>query len=350
MYLFIVLVYVGSKLSVVIGSCLIIGLALVVVAFGPDMAPYVSHTLPNTKLDFFGRDKDMNILLDVVSFSNDSFRFVNIIGPPGFGKSALAINIGHKMVARRTEVHYINLMDFPEKNFKQKLAERILVDDSSMKKEVTFYSLLSWGRRRWWSNCLIILDNCDDSIKNQTEDFHDAINKLLMHSGSNLKLLTTSRELLFHSDNHFVHKVHPIDAKSAGQVLEFKNPTLLSDNEKRDIAQLTGEVPLALKIVGALLSNKINLPTEVIENLKKEPIDTLSPPELQSSMRLDASISLSYDYLDKNMQKIGHCLSFFTGSFDRHTALNVLHPLTKQGIISQKYLSLRSLVQLSFRV
>ena len=339
--------FVGHKLSIVIGICLLTGLIMTAIAFSPDMAPYVSQTLPNAKLDFFGRDKDMNVLLDIVSFSNDSFRFVNIIGPPGFGKSALAINIGHKMLARRTEVHYINLMDFPEEIFKQILAERILMDDDSIKKGVTFNSLLLWGRRRWWSNCLIILDNCDDSIKNQTEDFHDAINKLLMHSGSNLKLLTTSRELLFHSDNHFVHKVHPIDAKSAGQVLEFKNPTLLSDNEKRDIAQLTGEVPLALKIVGALLSNKINSPTEVIENLKKQPIDTLSPSELQSSMRLDASISLSYNYLDKNMQEIGHYLSFFTCSFDQHTALHVLHPLTKMGIISQEYLSLKNLVKLS---
>ena len=338
---------VGSKLPLVMGTCLITGLVVVAVVFGPNMAPYVSHMLPNAKLDFFGRDKDMNILLDIVSFSNDSFRFINIIGPPGFGKSALAISIGHEMLARRTEVHYINLMDFPEKNFKQILAEKILVDDNSMKKGVTFNSLLLWGKRRWWSNCLIILDNCDDCMKNQTEEFHDAINKLLMHSGSNLKLLTTSRELLFHSDNHFVHKVHPIDAKSAGQVLEFKNPTLLSDNEKRDIAQLTGEVPLALKIVGALLSNKINSPTEVIENLKKQPIDTLSPPELLSSMRLDASISLSYNYLDKNMQKIGHYLSFFTGSFDQRTALNVLHPLTEHNIISQKYLTLKNLVQLS---
>ncbi len=329
------------------GACLVIGLVVVAVVFDPNMAPYVSYTLPNAKLDFFGRDKDMNTLLDIVSFSNDSFRFVNIIGPPGFGKSALAINIGYEMLARRTEVYYINLMDFPQKDFKQILAERILMNDNSMKIEVTFDSLLLWGRRRWWSNCLIILDNCDDSIKKQAEDFHDAIDKLLMHSGSNLKLLTTSREILFHSDNHFVHKVHPIDAKSAGQVLEFKNPTLLSDNEKRDIAQLTGEVPLALKIVGALLSNKINSPTEVIENLKKQPIDTLSPSELQSSMRLDASISLSYNYLDKNMQKIGQYLSFFTGSFDQHTALNVLHPLTNMGIISQEYLCLKNLVKLS---
>ncbi len=89
---------VGSKLPViVVGICLAIGL-VVVLAFGPGMSPYVSHTLPNAKKNFFGRDKDIKILLKVLDFSNDSFRFVNIIGPPGFGKSALAINIGHTML------------------------------------------------------------------------------------------------------------------------------------------------------------------------------------------------------------------------------------------------------------
>ncbi len=185
---------------------------MVAVAFGPDMRPNVFHTLPNEQKDFFGRDKDINILLEVLDFSNDSFHFVNIIGPPGFGKSALAINIGHTMLARRTEVYYINLIDFPDKNFKQVLAEKILItDDNDVEKNVTFENLVKWGEKRQRTNCLIILDSCDDIIEKQKEDFYSAINTLLLHSGSNLKLLTTSREAIFRMDSHFVHRVNPID-------------------------------------------------------------------------------------------------------------------------------------------
>ncbi len=331
------------------GTCLVIGIVVVAVAFGPGMAPYVSHTLPNAKPDFIGRDQDMKILLEVLDFSNNSFRFVNIIGPPGFGKSALAINIGHTMLARRTKVHYINLIDFPEKNFKQVLAEKILInDDNNVEKSATFENLVKWGRRkRWWSNCLIILDNCDDSIEEQKEDFYYAIDTLLLHSGSNLKLLTTSREAIYHPDSHFVHRVHPIDVESACQMLELRNPSLLNDSEKTVIANLTGEVPLALKIVGALLSNRIHSVTEIIENLKEQPISALSPHELWSSMQLNVSISLSYNYLDQNVQNVGRYLAFFPGSFDLLTAVGTLDPLTKLGVISQIKLSLNKLVQLS---
>ena len=329
------------------GICLAIGL-VVVLAFGPGMSPYVSHTLPNAKKNFFGRDKDIKILLKVLDFSNDSFRFVNIIGPPGFGKSALAINIGHTMLARRTKVHYINLIDFPEKNFKQVLAEKILInDDNNVEKSVTFENLVKWGRKRWWSNCLIILDNCDDSIEEQKEDFYYAIDTLLLHSGSNLKLLTTSREAIYHPDSHFVHRVHPIDVESACQMLELRNPSLLNDSEKTVIANLTGEVPLALKIVGALLSNRIHSVTEIIENLKEQPISALSPHELWSSMQLNVSISLSYNYLDQNVQRVGRYLAFFPGSFDLLTAVGILNPRRKLSVISQVKLSLNKLVQLS---
>ena len=131
-------------------------------------------------------------------------------------------------------------------------------------------------------------------------------------------------------------------------MLELRNPSLLNDSEKTVIANLTGEVPLALKIVGALLSsNKVISVTEIIDNLRQQPISTLSPPESWSSMQLNESISLSYNYLDENVQKIGRYLAFFPGSFDLLTAVGTLDPLTKLGVISQVKLSLYKLIQLS---
>ena len=329
------------------GILIIIVLAITGIFIVPGMKPKISQTLPNQKKNFFGRDKDVKDLLEIVDFSNDSFRFINIIGSPGFGKSALAISVGNEMLMRGTEVYYTDLMDYPNTHFKQVLAERILIEENDMEVAVTFESLIRWGKKRRWSNNLIILDNCDECIKDQKEAFQDAIEKILQYSGSNLKIMTTSREVLWHSDTHFVHKVHPIGTKSACQLLEYRNPSLLKESEKIIIANLTGEVPLALQIVGALLSHKINSATEIIESLKRQPIPTLSPNELRSSMQLDASISLSYNNLDANIQKVGRYLAYFTGSFDQFTGVNVLHPLTKSHGISQVYLSLKILAQLS---
>ncbi len=301
-------------------------------------------TLPNIKKDFYGRDGDMNYLVNILDFFNDAVRFANIVGPPGIGKSTLAINVGHKMLAKG-DVYYIDLADFNDQNFKQELAEKIVFDKA---KDATFDSLIDWGRNKWWRrNRLIILDNCDDIILGQKDNYHDAIDKLLRYSDGNLKIMTTSRKSLLHFDNHIVYKLNPIDTESAYKILEFRNPSLLSKLEKQMIVDLTGRVPLALKIVGALLSNKMNSASEIIEQLKNQPIDALSPPDLRSSEQLNSSISLSYKHLDSNTQKVGHYLSIFSGSFDQHTAEGVLRHLVEKNDISKVHSSLNILVRFS---
>ena len=121
-------------------------------------------------------------------------------------------------------------------------------------------------------------------------------------------------------------KVQPLDEDSACLLLESKVPHLLNFTEKKAIADLTGEVPLALQIIGALLSIGVNTPTpsEIITNLRNQPISALSPTGLHRNMQLNASISLSYDYLDQTTQKIGYYLTMFPGSFDKETAVEVL--------------------------
>ena len=69
------------------------------------------------------------------------------------------------------------------------------------------------------------------------------------------------------------------------------------------IAELTGNVPLALDVVGAIFKFP-NAPTaeEVIQGLKKNPVTTLSPPELYS--HLDTSIGLAYSFLSLDLKEL----------------------------------------------
>ena len=115
--------------------------------------------------------------------------------------------------------------------------------------------------------------------------------------------------------------------------------------EKKAIADLTGEDPLALQIIGALLSIGINPPTpsEIIDNLKNRPINALSQRSLQRNKQLNASISLSYDYLDQTTQKIGYYLTMFPGSFDKETAVEVLSRICTDDV----HQTLDSLIALS---
>ena len=74
---------------------------------------YCYRSLPDSDLPtlyqelFVGRENDVRQVLDRVTRAH----IVNINGAPGFGKSALAIHLGHEIVRNGTSVRYINVED-----------------------------------------------------------------------------------------------------------------------------------------------------------------------------------------------------------------------------------------------
>ena len=302
-----------------------------------------SPLFPSPNKNFIGRDKEIDVLLKWIDFSNETVSIINIVGPPGIGKSALAIYVGNEAILGGQAAYYINMAEFPEKNLKQELAVKILSIENheSDMANITFDRLRRWASRRWM-NTLILLDNCDDCMRTQLGPFQEAIKDLLEFSDSKIKIITTSRENLMHLGNIVTYKVHPLDEKSACILLERKVPHLLNTTVKRAIADLTGEIPLALQIIGALLSVGINppSPSHIISSLKKSPIPTLSPITLQTNMQLNASISLSYDYLDEKVQKVGRYLAQFPGSFDENAVYSVLSVISASRRSKDYYLNL----------
>ena len=294
-----------------------------------------------------GRSQNVSTILKWLDFSsNKSKDIVNIVGPPGMGKSALAIYVGNEIITRGESAYYINMAEFPNEQLKQVLAAKIfsLWNRESNLSHISFDRLRHWANSLWL-NTVIILDNCDDCIQNQLEAFHEAVKDLLEFSQRKLKIITSSREILMHLENYATFKVQPLDEDSACLLLERKVPHLLILTEKKAIADLTGEVPLALQIIGALLSVGVNPPTpsKIITNLKNQPISILSPTGLHRNMQLNASISLSYDYLDQTTQKIGYYLTLFPGSFDKETAVEVLSRICTDDV----HQTLNSLIALS---
>ena len=93
-------------------------------------------------------------------------------------------------------------------------------------------------------------------------------------------------------------------------------------------------MPLALHVVGALL-NMPNSPSpqRIINQLNESLIRTLSPEELPTTDTVDASILLSYQYLDGTAQKSGRYLSHFPGLFGEDTACEMI----KSGGISNSH-------------
>ena len=283
-----------------------------------------SRKFPYPRKDFIGRNKDVIRVVELIDFSNTSQpEIICIIGPPGIGKSSLAIYIGDEMIVNGATVHYVDMAEFPDGQLKQVLAERLLYSKASGNINVTYDGLLGWAHVQHWKS-LIVLDNCDECINSQKQAFQEAIGDILDHS--NIRFLITSREETMFIEPYHVYKLQPLSEDSACELLEQKIPLVLNETEKKQIAELTGEMPLALQVIGSLLNIKIAPPTpqQIIARLKKNPIPTLSPPKLARSLQLNFSIGLSYNYLDSKLQKIGRFLALFPGSFDATAAINVL--------------------------
>lgn len=307
-----------------------------------------SSKFPYPNNVFIGREKEVKKLVELVDFSNSTYEIISIVGSPGIGKSSLAIYIGNEMILNGAVLHYVDMAEFPDgQQLKQVLAEKILFNTAASE-NITFEKLLGWVGDRYWNN-LIVLDNCDECIYSQKRAFQEAVEGILEFSDNNIKFLTSSREETAFFENYFVHKLEPLSEESACDLLDHKSSLALNETEKKLIAELTGEIPLALKIVASLLSIKLSPPTpaEIIGKLKNNPIPALSDSRL--TKQLNHSILVSYNYLDVKLQKIGRYLAHFPGSFAKHDSIEFLCEVfnstqTKKDLIGSYVDSLAELV------
>ena len=126
-----------------------------------------SRTLPYLSKNFVGRENELQDMIKTMNFSSDEVRVLNIIGPPGFGKSTLAIHLGHKLIDLGVGVHYINMAEYVKRNIQLVLAEKIL---TSSKKITKFDKLLNWVGEREGDEVVLILDNCDEVLNSAKKE------------------------------------------------------------------------------------------------------------------------------------------------------------------------------------
>ena len=285
---------------------------------------YHSKSLPYLGESFVGREREMQEVVNLVDFSNSDVRIVNIIGSPGFGKSTLAIHVGHEMVKKGDVVHYVNLADFPDTDVKTVLSEKIFDSARIIAKRVTFDRLLRWARERYYNN-LFILDNCDDVLNIQMGEFQNAMRELVKES-KKIKIILTSRKYVPALNYYDWFKVDKLNDAAAYTLIQSKVSlrVILTHEQERDIIERTGNVPLALQIVGSLLClPNAPKPDTIIRELKVDPMTVLTPPDFPADEQMFTTIDLSYKYLLKDVKEIGRQLSIFPGSFTQQAAIKI---------------------------
>ena len=297
---------------------------LAVVWYNPDcyqLGFCHSKSLPSVS-HFVGREEDIRNITGYLDFYTSDVQVVHIVGPPGFGKSTLAMKIGEILLTRkRVKVYYVDLRTVKDIDSMSDMVMRSIVD--SLKYKITFSRLEKWVRDQY-SETLIILDNCDELFEYVNEEFCRAIKSLTIASSrNNVRYILTSQKHVTDIGNFRLHAIYNLSSEASIQLLGEVAPSL-TDDQKRQIADLTGNVPLAIEVVGAIFKFP-DAPTaeEVVQGLRENLVSTLSPDELHS--KVDVSMGVAYSYLSPELKQLCVNLSHFPDKFSKESAVAIFN-------------------------
>ena len=265
---------------------------------------------------FVGREDDIRNITGYLDFTSSDVQVVHIVGPPGFGKSTLAKKIGEIFVKRKVTVYYVELSSVTDVDT---LSEKTMLSIfDSISNKVTFSRFQKWVQNQY-SNTLLIFDNCDKLFDHSEKEFLHDIKSV--STKRNVKYLLTSQYRITEVGHFRLHTIYNLSTEASIELLSRVAPQLTND-QMVEIANLTGNVPLALDIIGAIF-NFPEAPTvkEVIQGLRENVVATLSPLELNS--RIDVSIGLAYSYLTPQLQRLCVNLSHFPDTFTAESAFQI---------------------------
>lgn len=254
---------------------------------------------------------------------------ISVTGGPGFGKSRLAIHMGYKLRSEGIDVIYIDMNEVLNMHT---LANKVLQFSQkslSTRGNVTMQHLYEWSSNLKHKT-LLILDNCDQQFHTNKDNLQGVVTKL-----SNfvyLKVLTTSRQQVAYIEKYKPLVINELPMQHACKLLFDLTDNSLTNIQCQGIVNVTGSVPLALSVIGALLNMPTNpSPDWILSQLRKNLLETLSPEELKTEDRVNASIYLSYHYLERDVRKVGQYLSYFPGSFEENAANEII-----RNVVSDK--------------
>ena len=305
--------------------------------------------LPEPVTPFVGREKEQSELTKWLDLHSDEVRIINIVGPTGIGKSALAIQLGHQLIDRGAIVSYVDTSII----FLEGISSEILRSTgstSSSKSDNSSVRLTNWLRREMKDPLVIILDNCDRYIiASELATLFRFFDVIYSNAATIVKIIITSRKTVkpaeHHSESFIEYPIGQIYPDASCQLLCAVSKREMSAGVCESITELTGNIPLSLTLIGTILESTPVEISKVVSFLEKETklVSNHSPSE----EKLDASISVALIYLRNKLTNLGKYLSLFPASFSLTNACSVLHSLANDDCAWIDKLHQRNLLFLS---
>ncbi|XP_068752483.1 uncharacterized protein [Montipora capricornis] len=281
-----------------------------------------SSCLPDEVPGVFGRAEEIEGVKQYIQSGTDAV--VLITGGPGFGKTTVARETAHKLKENGHTVLFCSLLK--KTTFLEAATEMIHSCGTIVGQlpENPEYWLKNWSKQIQ-SQVLFVLDNADSLLESEADRhlFLETLSAVRMLSKQNVAFVITSRKRVqLKSLSWKEVNLSPLPLDEAKKLLTSRvNRTgtqMEESSEVETIVELCGRVPLALSIVGSLLSDYTE--EKIIKHLKKEPMTILE----DGDESFQKAIMNSFDLLTKAEKDALVAASIFPGSFDCDAAEAVL--------------------------
>ena len=270
----------------------------------------------------FGRSEELQKVVE--SIESGTISVVLISGGPGFGKTTMAKAVAHELAKSENMRKVLFCRLLSKKTFNEAAIEMIHVCGESYTQPPEYPDqwLTDWSRQIQMQ-VTFVLDNADDILESeQRSPFLAILRKMTELSEKKLTFVITSRRLFkprdLPSEVVVLSSLPPEQAKKVliSRVRDEEVGKNLSRTE--EIVKLCGYVPLALCIVGSLLSDYTE--EMLVKDLEKEPMKLLD----DGDESIESVIKTSFDLLAKDEQDALVLMSIFPGSFDSDAAVAVI--------------------------
>jgi predicted ATPase/DNA-binding SARP family transcriptional activator len=281
-----------------------------------------SHNLPDTQTSFVGRQLELKAVDDLLSEG----RLVTIVGPPGVGKTRLAVELGARLAPRfewGIRLCDLSPLDDPALVPSTMSAAFGIRDEPGSDPFEAVANEVS-GRE-----ALLVVDSCEHLIDGAGEAV-----EALRAAVPTLTVLATSRQPLG-LDEERVLRIQPLGTPSAEDgfdVVHESEAVLLFENRARfaqdgfdvseenarvvgDICRQLEGVPLAIELAAAQVSG---LPLSTIAERLRAGLTVEKPglhPATDRHRTLEATVDWSYRLLDGEAQRFLRFLSVFANGF-----------------------------------
>ena len=278
--------------------------------------PVPTSCLPDKLINFAGREAEIEKVIDLLQSGEKAV--VSLHGGPGFGKTAIAIQVSHKL----SEEHNIPVLfsQLTTATNEDKMIRQLCLDVGLNYEGDPKPPLILW-LRNIVGKIIWIMDDIDNLLEDKTS-FFEFVRLLRKNSRQHFQIITTSR--MSCEIPELQTDAVRVDEMEEVTCMELLKKQCSEQNDKflQKLAKLCGYVPLAICIAGSLVEYYEDS-DELLHDLEKQPMETLQRPK--SNQFVKRAINLSYEKCLKEEKETLFRLSVFEGSFSEEAATFVIN-------------------------